>query len=38
MQKSTCNWIIACAKRTVVSNEPALLALETIATLPHTQA
>ena len=38
MQKSTCNWIIACSKRTVVSNEPALLALETIATLPHTQA
>jgi hypothetical protein len=38
MQKSTCNWIIACAKRTVVSNEPALLALETIATLPQTQA
>ena len=38
MQKSTCNWIIACAKRTVVSNEPALLALETIVTLPHTQA
>ncbi len=37
MQNSTCNWLIACAKRTVVSNEAPLLALATIATLPQTQ-
>ncbi len=37
MQNSTCNWLTACAKRTVVSNEAPLLALATIATLPQTQ-
>ena len=37
MQNSTCNWRIACAKRAVVSNEAALLALATNATIPQTQ-